>query len=108
MRYVKAPLLPARAMGESGKLDIEGYRVLWALNRIEELMSLARVAENRMKEDGYGRGPKEEVFSHGQLWQWDRILRKCHARQSPTGTITREQEKRKAGARQLSGIANRP
>ena len=50
VRYVKAPPLPARAMGELGSLDMEGYRVRGALNRIEELASLARIAESRVKE----------------------------------------------------------
>ena len=108
VRYVKAPLLPARAMGEWGRLDMEGYRVLWALNRIEELASLARIAESRVKEGGHERVAKEGVFSRGQQRQWDRIIRKCTALQSPIGTITREQEKWKAWVRQIRAVAHRP
>ena len=43
-RFVKTPVLPARAMGEWGRLDMESYRFLWASRRIEEVAVLANIA----------------------------------------------------------------
>ena len=92
-RFVKAPLLPARAMGEWGRLDTEGYRILWALNRIEELASLARIARLRVSE-GFRVSDGEQVFfEKAKQLQWDRLVRKCTSPNSPIACIGDERDK---------------
>ena len=63
-RFVKAPVLPARAMGEWGRLDTESYHLLWTINRLEELSALAAIANARGS------------LTRGQLRQWEGLLRK--------------------------------
>ena len=63
-RYVEAPLLPARAMGEWGRRDNESYHLLWTTNRLEGLTALAHIASVK----GY--------LTRGQVKQWEVLVRK--------------------------------
>ncbi len=63
------PILPPRVCGSVGGADARLHRLMLVLNRLEELVHLARAIERR------GGGP-----SSGQLAQWHRVvfnLRRC-------------------------------
>ena len=106
-RFVKAPILPARAMGEWGRLDIESYRVLWAINRLEELASLARIA---MKQGGEGAEGEADrgALNKGQQRQWDALIRKFASPSSQIYRVRQDAGKWEELARQTQRVAAKP
>ena len=107
-RFVKALLFSARATGEWGRLDTQGYSILWALNRIEELASLACIARARFQEGvGMPRG-EQGIFEKAKQVQWERLVRKCTSPNCPIARIEDGKEEWKTWVGQLKATANRP
>ena len=95
-RYVEAPMLPARAMGEWGRLDMESYRLLWSINRLGELASLARISK-----DG-GR------LTKGQSRQWEVLVKKVGNVRCPMLSMKEGAQQWRVLAVQLKNHANEP
>ena len=95
-RFVKEPVLPARAMGEWGKLDTESYHLLWTINRLEELLALSKIANARGS------------LTRGQRRQWDGLVRKVTKIQCPMLSIKEHAAQWKALDEQLRHHAREP
>ncbi len=88
-RYVQAPVMPARALGNLGRQNIATYWVRWAENRLRELGHLADVAARnggrRRPVIGARNGGDAEGsgLSQGQWRQWERVTAKMTCAKSP-------------------------
>ena len=110
-KYVQTPLLPPRSAGAWGKQDWCCHCLLWAINRLQELSALARIAKERANST---QGVEMQLSSGiknltaGQAMQWTKLTRKFSSPRSPIRDIRDQADKWLEVSERVQLLSNAP